>query len=85
MSPDAYAVLQAPMHFLTLLLAILQEKTTRKYSSTSGIPSSEMEEDETVLRASRESKPQRPVCQFGPPPVDKTIVMTVILSKGVSA
>ena len=51
-SPEADAVFRVLMPLLTLLLAVLLEKTTRKTSRNSSIPPSQVEEDATAQRAS---------------------------------
>lgn len=50
-SPEADAVFRGLMRLLTLLLAVLLEKTTRKRSRNSSIPPSQMDADETAQRA----------------------------------
>ena len=50
-SPEADAVFRVLMPLLTLLLAVLLEKTTRKHSRNSSIPPSQMDADATAQRA----------------------------------
>ena len=50
-SPEADAVFGVLMPLLTLLLAVLLEKTTRKNSGNSSVPPSQLEQDETARRA----------------------------------
>ena len=50
-SPEADAVFRVLMPLLALLLAVLLEKTTRKHSSNSSIPPSQLDEEATAQRA----------------------------------
>ncbi len=50
-SPEADAVFRVLMPLLTLLLAVLLEKTTRKHSRNSSIPPSQLDADATAQRA----------------------------------
>ncbi len=65
-SPEADAVFRVLMPLLTLLLAVLLEKTTRKNSRNSSIPPSQVEQDETAQRASPAKRAAKANDQTGP-------------------
>ncbi len=65
-SPEADAVFRVLMPLLTLLLAVLLEKTTRKNSRNSSIPPSQVEQDETAQRASPAKRAAKANDRTGP-------------------